>query len=166
MIPPILEKYIPFNWPLLSIVVHHIIALWPHVYAMRIAHRGKFADFDNRNPRGIAHQECIRKKLGSEDFATYERAEACHKNSMENLPLHIAVVVAGLYAEKLSGRDLGLNAYAEGSIDVRIMYTIAYLRSDSRNMSYFRSVVYNLGVIWAWGVIVACAYIVGREHWH
>lgn len=40
---------------------------------------------DNRNPRSSDLKAKIKNRLGKEEFAKYERAEACHANGMENL---------------------------------------------------------------------------------
>ena len=40
---------------------------------------------ENRNPRSSDLKAKIKNRLGKEEFAKYERAEACHANGMENL---------------------------------------------------------------------------------
>jgi uncharacterized MAPEG superfamily protein len=49
--------------------------------------------FDNVNPRGA--KASIQKSVPAEIFKTFERAEAAHKNSLENAPLFIGAVLAG-----------------------------------------------------------------------
>jgi hypothetical protein len=40
---------------------------------------------DNRNPRSSDLKAKVKDRLSPEEFAKYERAEACHANGMENL---------------------------------------------------------------------------------
>lgn len=54
--------------------------------------------WNNHNPRSTASNELYKKSIPSKLYARFERAEACHKNAMENAPFFIGAVLAGNFA--------------------------------------------------------------------
>ena len=86
------------NIPLLSIPLYYAIAVYPHGHAMYIASRNQPGRPDNRNPKSSTLIESFKKRLGPKDFAAFERAESCHRNHLENMPLFVGAVFAGLLA--------------------------------------------------------------------
>lgn len=57
---------------------------------MRKANNKKW---NNANPRGTDTNEAYKKAVPAEVFGRYERAEAAHKNMLENSPLYIGAVI-------------------------------------------------------------------------
>ena len=78
------------------------------------------------------------------------------------MPLMVSAIFAGLLAEKRVGKgQAGVNEFAIGWLAIRLLYTIAYLRTDTVRGSYFRSLLYFLGSFWAFLTIGRAALIVG-----
>ena len=51
--------------------------------------------FNNANPRGIDTHAHYKKSVPAPVFAQWERAEAAHRNALENAPLFVGAVVVG-----------------------------------------------------------------------
>lgn len=51
--------------------------------------------WNNHNPRSTETNDRYKKAVPSDVYAMYERAEAAHKNSIENAPLFIGAVLSG-----------------------------------------------------------------------
>jgi hypothetical protein len=75
-----------YNPSILAIPALHILSILPHGLALQVATGGKLLQWDNRNPRSTAMKGKLRERLSEEDYALYERAEACSANGLENLP--------------------------------------------------------------------------------
>jgi uncharacterized MAPEG superfamily protein len=116
---------------------------------------------DNRNPRSSDLKAKLKERLGPKVFAKYERAEACHANSMENLPLFTAAVIlgnmAGLEQEGLGG----LNGFAASFLAVRLAYTTAYLTHETQGPTAVRSALWAVGVGLCLRVIFKAAKALG-----
>ncbi|KAF2483164.1 hypothetical protein BDY17DRAFT_142608 [Neohortaea acidophila] len=150
------------NFPLLSIILYWILAIWPHGHAVVLASKGNLSRHDNRNPKASSYTESVKKRLGAKEFAAWERAESCHRNHLENMPLFCAAIFAGLLAERQIGASSrGLNEFAGGWLVIRVLYTINYLRTDTLKGSYIRSVLWYIGSFWAIYVIGAAAFALG-----
>lgn len=54
--------------------------------------------WDNRNPRGTDTNAAYAKAVPAEVYARFERAEAAHKNAMENVPWFVGAVALGNWA--------------------------------------------------------------------
>jgi hypothetical protein len=52
-------------------------------------------NWDNCNPRSTTTTASYQKSVPAECYAKFERAEAAHKNSMENAPFFVGAVLAG-----------------------------------------------------------------------
>lgn len=64
---------------------------------------------------------------------------------MENMPLFIATIFAGLLAESRVGTDrVGLNSFVYGWMAVRVLYTANYITTETRAWSYLRSLLVSL----------------------
>jgi uncharacterized MAPEG superfamily protein len=124
------------NVPLISIPLYYILAIVPHGYALVKASKGNIKAHHNENPRGAAYAEVLKKKLSVRELAAFERAESCHKNHMENMPLFVAVIFAGLLANTRLGEDsVGLNRFVYGWMITRVLYTVAYITTESRSLA-------------------------------
>jgi len=133
------------NIPLLSIPLYYILAVYPHGRAILISTRGNIQTHDNRNPKSSTLASSIQKRLSPSEFAAWERAESCHRNHLENMPLFVAAIFAGILAERETGRDLGTSSFALAWLATRVAYTVNYLRTESMKWTYLRSALYFLG---------------------
>ena len=151
--------------PLLSIPAYYLLALTPHVIAIRIATQGDPSRHDNRNYHSTSNVDKIRRALGPAQFARYERAKRCHQNHLENLPLFVAGVFAGLLAEQArpsAAGGVGVDAYVVGWMLLRVVYTVSYVQTESLRWSYLRSAVYFIGTMWTFKVIASAARVLGQ----
>lgn len=64
------------------------------------ANNGKW---NNVNPRGADTNPSYQKSVPAETYAKFERAEAAHKNSMENAPFFVGAVLAANMAGVSAG---------------------------------------------------------------
>ncbi|KAK4495432.1 hypothetical protein PRZ48_013763 [Zasmidium cellare] len=120
------------NIPILSIPIYYILAIFPHGWAISMVIKGDIRKHDNRNPKGTAYHELVKKRLTSREFDAFERAESCHRNHLENMPLFVATVFAGMLAEQRVGEgELGLNEFVVGWMVIRILYTANYLVTET-----------------------------------
>lgn len=149
----------PVNFPLLSIPLYYVLALWPHGRAISISTKGDYAKHDNRNPKSTTLIEKTKQRLSPEEFAAYERAESCHRNALENMPLFVAGVFAGLLAEQKAGEDLGTSLFAASWLVVRTLYTINYINTTSQKWSLARSALYFVGTFLCFGMIGRAALV-------
>lgn len=122
-----------YNLPLLAIPAYYLIALIPHAVATSIASGGSLAKHDNRNPTSTELVTKLKTKLPPKRFAKFERCKSCHRNALENFPLFIVAMLAGLYAERETGQQLHLTFYAGLQLIIRLVYTINYSESSSNH---------------------------------
>lgn len=143
------------NYPLLSIPAYYVLSLAPHVFANSYIISHGFKP-DNSNPHSASQGQKLSEKLPPNVVAKYERAESCHRNSIENLPLYTAAVFAGLLAERTTATGLikgpdqgqqvtGLMGFVAAWFAVRSLYTVAYLQIESREKSFIRSGLWAVG---------------------
>ena len=149
----------PYNLPLLSIPAYYVLATYPHGHAIMRATKSDPKKHDNRNPKSSTNIENLKRRLSAKEFAAYERGESCHRNHLENMPLYVAAVFAGLLAEREAGKPLGLNEFVIGWMAVRVMYTVAYLTTETVKCSYARSALYFVGTFMAFGMIGRSALV-------
>jgi uncharacterized MAPEG superfamily protein len=64
-------------------------------YQLRLFKTATNGYINNANPRGVSTLEYYRKCTSEAIYAKAERAEACHKNNMENAPFFVGAVLAG-----------------------------------------------------------------------
>lgn len=147
------------NFPLLSIPLYYMLAVFPHGAAIHIATKGDVSKHDNRNPKSTTLIEKTKQRLSAQDFAAYERAESCHRNALENMPLFVAGVFAVLLAEKQTGQELGTTLFAASWLAVRTLYTINYINTTSLKWSYARSGLYFVGTFLCFGMIGRAALV-------
>lgn len=133
------------NIPLLSIPLYYALAVYPHGHAFYLASRNSSSPPDNRNPKSSDLLASFKKRLGPKDFAAFERAESCHRNHLENMPLFVAAVFAGLFAERETGQSVGVDTFAVALLVVRVLYTVNYLTTETQKWSYVRSLLYFVG---------------------
>lgn len=71
------------NLSILAIPAYYVLSVLPHSYALNVATGGQITKWDNRNPRSSTLKSKLKDRLSAEEFAKYERLEACHANGME-----------------------------------------------------------------------------------
>ncbi|KAF2738410.1 hypothetical protein EJ04DRAFT_52365 [Polyplosphaeria fusca] len=127
------------NYSLYTIPIYWIMAIAPHAYASKLVREANNNKWNNANPRSTVHHDQISKSVPSDVFAKYERAEAAHKNSMENAPLFIGAVLAGNLARlQPSFLNLALGTY----LGFRVVYLAAYINTTTQKYSYLRSLLW------------------------
>lgn len=152
-----------FNLPLLTIPAYYVLAGYPHGHAVLLGSKGDLSQHDNRNPKSSTNAESLKRRLTARELAAFERAESCHRNALENMPLFVAAVFSGLLAEQKAGVGaVRLNTFAAAFMVVRILYTINYLTTETVRMSYVRSLLYFISTFHAFWIIGCAAYVLGQ----
>lgn len=151
-----------YNLPILSIVAYYVLAVYPHGHAVMLASRGNPKKWDNRNPKSSTLAESIKRNLPAKQFAKFERCESCHRNSLENMPLFVAAVLAGFLAEQKAG-SIGLDVFCVSWMVTRILYTINYINTDTQRWSQLRSALYFIGCFLCFGMLVRSAKVLGSS---
>ncbi|CZT24052.1 uncharacterized protein RCC_09769 [Ramularia collo-cygni] len=152
-----------YSMPILSIPLYYALAVFPHGWAISRANKRDMKQHHNQNPKASSYHENLKKRLTAQEFAAFERAESCHRNHMENMPLFVAAIFAGLLAESRVGVDqVGLNTFVYGWMAVRVLYTANYLTTETRAWSYLRSILYFVGTGWAFSVLGRSALVLGN----
>ncbi|KAF2463192.1 uncharacterized protein BDR25DRAFT_307939 [Lindgomyces ingoldianus] len=150
-----------FNSSILALPAYHILSFLPHAYAEYVATQGNLLKWDNRNPRSTTLKANLKERLDADTFATFERAEACHANGMENLPLFATAVilgnVAGLKKEGLGG----MNGFAGLYLALRLAYTSVYLTHTTQGPTLLRSGLWIASVGLCFRVIFKAAKALG-----
>ncbi|KAB2577520.1 hypothetical protein DIS24_g3734 [Lasiodiplodia hormozganensis] len=147
------------NFSILAIPAYHALAVFPHLAAVLYATNGRVNTvWDNRNPRSEVLKSAIAKRVDASKYAVYERLEAAHANSMENMPIFIAAVVLGNMAglHKVEGSD-GMTWFTGAFLLVRAAYILVYALNDTQPKSYARSLLYDIGVGLCWRTLFKAA---------
>ncbi|KAH3952780.1 hypothetical protein HBI56_134250 [Parastagonospora nodorum] len=151
------------NLSILAIPAYYVLSVLPHSYALNVATGGQLTKWDNRNPRSSTLKSKLKDRLSAEEFAKYERLEACHANGMENMPLFTAAVVLGNMAGlKKQGLD-GLNGFAGLFLAVRLLYTGVYATHQTQGPTAARSVLWFTGVALCFRTIIRAARALGGD---
>ncbi|KAK4574467.1 hypothetical protein LTR86_001308 [Recurvomyces mirabilis] len=152
----------PINIPLVTIPLYYVLAAIPHGYAMAKVTGGDLSKADNCNPHGMATQEKLKKLVGPREFAAFERAESCHRNALENMPLFVAAIFAGCLAEWRAGAGAtGVTTFSIVWMALRTAYTINYIVVETRKWAFVRSLIYFITTFWAFAVIIRAAFVFG-----
>jgi len=158
--PTFLDTYNP---SILAIPAYYILSVLPHTYAINIATQGKPRTWDNRNPRSSSLKSHLKETLDAETYAYYERAEACHANGMENLPLFASAVILGNMAGLKQDGIHGLTGFAGLFLVIRVAYTVVYLRAKTRGPTVVRSALWATGSVLCVRVMLEAARVVGKS---
>lgn len=150
-----------YNPSILAIPALHILSMLPHSYALSVATQGDLSRVDNRNPRSTSNKEKIRERLPAEDFALYERLEACHANGMENLYLFATAAILGNIAGLKKDGLGGLTGFAASFLALRVAYTIVYISNKTQGLAFMRSAVWATGVGLCFRIIIKSAKALG-----
>lgn len=142
---------------ILSIPAYYILSLLPHAYASSLVNNPS----RNISPRSSKTTSTLEQKLGPTLFARWERAEAAHQNSLENLPLFAAAVLAGVLAEKVGNADVGTSTFAGLWLAVRSLYVVLYVTTTTTQYSFLRSGTWFAGVVLAFRQLWKSAVVLG-----
>ncbi|MCJ1281201.1 hypothetical protein MMC26_000519 [Xylographa opegraphella] len=137
----------PTNYSIYAIPAFWLLSLLPHnyaVYTITAANNGKW---DNANPRSSAWDKQLQATVPAACYERYERAEAAHKNGMENLALFATAIVLG----NMAALDVGkLNSVAAEVLALRALYNVVYVTVGDARMSFARTAI--------WAVSVGCCF--------
>lgn len=147
------------NFSIYSIPAYYVLTLAPHVYSTAIVSRVSHKIYDNRNPRGTLQSQSIQKSVPQPTFLMYERARACHNNGMENMSLFIGAIILGNMAN-LDNETL--NWGAGTFLVLRALYTVAYVKIESKKASFLRTLVWVAGVITCLWMTVKAAGVIAK----
>ncbi|KAF2032296.1 hypothetical protein EK21DRAFT_61268 [Setomelanomma holmii] len=150
------------NYSLYSIPIFWFISLYPHAYAASLIKKSNNNKWNNHNPRSIDTNTSYQKAVPATCYARFERAEAAHKNGMENAPFFVGAVVVG--------NTVGLDASMLGTMNVvmgmylvlRMVYTVLYINTTTQKTSYLRSLTWFAGVVLLMGVYVRAGSVLAR----
>lgn len=127
------------NISVFVIPVYWILTMLPHNYAIAIMRKANNGRWNNSNPRFSKWDATLRESTPAEVYGRYERAEAAHKNGMENFPVFVGAILAGNIA-KLD--TVTLNAFVGAYLSLRVVYTFVYISVTSHRFSLFRTMVW------------------------
>ncbi|KAI8936339.1 hypothetical protein NX059_006753 [Plenodomus lindquistii] len=128
--------------------------------AITSASGGKYGKWDNRNPRSSTMKATLKQKLSADEFAKYERLEACHYNGMENFPIFAAAVILGNMAGL---QENELTRFAVSFLAVRVAYTVVYISNTTKALSACRSLLWMTGVSLCMRTLVRAAGAMGTK---
>ncbi|MCJ1431158.1 hypothetical protein MMC27_000509 [Xylographa pallens] len=135
------------NYSIYAIPAFWLLALLPHNYAIYTITAANNGQWDNSNPRSSTWDKKLQAAVPAACFRRYERAEAAHKNGMENLALFATAVVLGNMAALEAGT---LNTVAGAVLALRALYTIVYVTVGDSRKSYARTGI--------WAASVGCCF--------
>ena len=140
------------NYSLYALPAYFVLSMLPHGYAVATIKAANNGRWNNANPRSSNLNEQLQKSVPAEVFGRYERAEAAHKNGMENLAIFSTALVLGNMAY-LPARTI--NTVAGLFLALRVVYTILYIYTTTVKYSYARTAT------WASSILL-CMYPIVR----
>ena len=126
------------NLSFFAIPAYWLLTMATHGYAIAIVKKANNNRWDNSNPRSSKWDKKLQDSTPAEVYGRYERAEAAHKNGMENFPVFVGAILAGTIA-KLN--PLFLNGFVAAYLGLRIVYTYIYVSVSSHQYSYLRTAI-------------------------
>ena len=148
------------NYSIYAIPAYYVLALAPHQYAMNIIKASNNGRWDNTNPRSSNWNERIQKSVPAPIFARYERAEAAHKNAMENLVIFATAVILGNQADLPAST---LNTVAGLYLVLRAIYPVIYINTVSFKYSFVRTGVWTLSIALCFYQIIRAGYVIASR---
>lgn len=140
------------NYSIYAIPAYYVLSMLPHNYALIVIKAANNGRWDNSNPRSPGWHEKIQKSTPAKIFARYERAEGAHKNGMENMAIFCTTIILGNMAELPAGT---LNTVAGLYLALRVIYTMAYIYTESVKYSFVRTSIWG-------GTVALCFYQILR----
>lgn len=143
------------NLSVFAIPALWVLTLFPHAYSVTLIKNANNGRWDNANSKSSKWDEKLQKTIPAETYARYERAEAAHRNGMENMPLFIGTIALGNLA-KLDASTL--NAFAATYLALRLVYTLLYINTTNIKRSYYRTLTWGVSTLLAFGVIIKAGF--------
>jgi len=140
------------NLSFFAIPAYWVLTLVPHNYAIAIMKKANNGRWNNSSPRSSKWDATLRESTPAEVYGRYERAEAAHKNGMENLALFVGAVLAGNIAKLDS---FTLNAFVVTYLCLRVVYTFIYINVSSHRYSFYRTAIWLVSTLMCLGIFVA-----------
>jgi len=104
-------------------------------------------------------------------FQKYQRAENAHSNSVEQMPLFAAAVLASIVAERttargmgrevMSGDATGLTTFVSAWFAIRALYVVSYVQIADASKSVIRSSIWAVGTGLAFYQVYKAAALLG-----
>ena len=138
-----------------TLPIYYCLVLYP-TFVAAIMVVGKDAKaYNNVSPRAGGNAAAYRKLLGPPAYEKYERCKAANAQGYEVFQLVAAALVVGVQAGL---DDAFLNNVGIALVAMRLVYTEVYMRAETREVSYIRSVAYNAQV-------GTCFWVLGAAAW-
>jgi len=131
------------NYSMYSLPAYFALSIVPHMYAIVLLTSNNNGYWDNTCPRSADYNAKIQKSVPAACFTKYERAEAAHKNGMENLPLIATAVILGNMARLPVGK---LNMVTGLYLGTRVVYNLVYITVEKHSLSLSRTLIWWSGV--------------------
>lgn len=142
------------HYALLSIPAMWLTALYPHARAVSLIKNANNNKWDNVNSKGSAWSATLQKSVPTEVLARYERAEAAHRNGLENLPFFGLAVLCAEWAG-VPETTVGVSAWA--FVASRLVYNALYLNTTDLKKSFARSGVWGVSTLICLSLFVQAA---------
>lgn len=126
------------NYSLYALPICHFLSLYPHFYAVGLIKKAT-GKWNNVSPRSSEWAAAIQRMVPKDTYLKFERAEAAHKNGMENFPIFAAALILGTVA-KLPNKKL--NGLAAAYLALRFLYNLVYIHIQGVKRSYIRSLTF------------------------
>ncbi|KAK9324805.1 hypothetical protein V1517DRAFT_29853 [Lipomyces orientalis] len=140
------------NYSLFALPVYYFVSVYPHAYAINLIKAATNGKWDNANPGSAAWTATMQRIVPKETYARFQRAEAAHKNGMENFAIFATALVLGTLAQL---PNKSMNAAAVVYLISRALYNSAYINIGNGKASYIRSLLWAVGMgicMWVIGV--------------
>ena len=139
------------NYSIYALPAYYLLSILPHSYAIAVIKAASNGRWNNSNPRSSLWNDKIQKSVPAEVFGRYERAEAAHKNGMENIPVFFTAIALGNVAALPAGT---LNTVAGLYLALRAIYNVVYIRTVSNKYSAFRTAIWTTSTLLCFYLIV------------
>lgn len=143
------------NLSFFAIPAYWVITLLPHNYAIKVMKKANNGRWNNSSPRSSKWDATLRESVPAEVYGRYERAEAAHKNGMENLSLFVGAILAGNVAHLSTST---LNTFAMAYLCLRVAYTLVYISVSTHRLSFFRSTIWFISTLWCMSIFIAAGF--------
>jgi uncharacterized MAPEG superfamily protein len=142
------------NYSLYAIPSYYIVTMFSHAYAIAIVKKANNNQWDNSCPRGSKLHSTLQTTVPAGILTKFERAKAAHANGFENMPLFFAAITLGNFA-KLPIPTL--NLFSGAYLASRVLYTVLYINTETKKLSYMRTGVFLTGMAMCLTVLIKAA---------
>ncbi|ORY08715.1 hypothetical protein BCR34DRAFT_569499 [Clohesyomyces aquaticus] len=145
------------NYSVHSILAYWVLALAPHAYAINVIKAANNKKWDNANPRGLETADRYQKAVPKDVWCRFERAEAAHKNLLENAPFFVGAILLG----NMAGLSAVTHNSAMAYLGIRVLYTLTYIKVSGQGLSRLRTALWAAStavlfrLVWKAGNVIA-----------